>query len=198
MKELFPGVFSWSWYSQEKQYDFNGHALISKEGRVLVDPPFLTEEDQAWMERHVPFKAILLTNRDHVRESDELRKQWGIPIWAPALDAPLMEIPVDDVYRDGGLLPGGLKAIHIPDNKSPGESALWLDRESGILILGDALIGVPAGQLSLMPPEKYSSVDRARAGLRVLLSHTFDKVLVGDGASVLRDGKKVFESFLSS
>jgi glyoxylase-like metal-dependent hydrolase (beta-lactamase superfamily II) len=109
-----------------------------------------------------------------------------------------MEIKVERPYKDGDLLPGGMKVIHIPDGKSPGESALFLNRSKGILILGDALIGKPPGKLNLMPPEKYKDPSKAREGIRVLLSYSFESVLVGDGASILTGGKRAVEEFLRS
>jgi glyoxylase-like metal-dependent hydrolase (beta-lactamase superfamily II) len=109
-----------------------------------------------------------------------------------------MEIKIDRAFKDGDLLPGGMKAIHIPDAKSPGESPLFLDRGKGILILGDALIGKPPGRLNLMPPEKYKDPSKAREGIRVLLNHTFDAILVGDGASILTGGRRAIEEFLKS
>jgi hypothetical protein len=198
MQEIVSGIFQWSWFSQEKGYDFNGHVIISEDGRVIIDPPPLSHEDFTWLEGNRPYQAILLTNRDHTREAEPLRKKLYTPIYAPEVDAPLMNIQVDHTYRDGDTLPAGLTAIHIPDNKSPGESALLMNTNGGILFLGDAMIGVPAGQLNLMPSDKYKEFEKARQGLRVLLEHSFDKILVGDGVSLLKDGKKVLGRFLSS
>ena len=198
MKELFPHIFEWSWYSEEKGYNFNGHVVTGKEGCVIVDPPPLNESDLAWLEQHRPYAAILLTNRDHTREADSLRKRLGIPVYASELDAPLMEIKADRTYKNQDILPGGLKAIYIPDNKSPGETALLLEEGKGVLILGDALIAKQPGRLTLMPPEKYSDPDKARKGIRALLNHDFDAVLVGDGYSILSGGKEVIRQFLQA
>jgi hypothetical protein len=198
MHEIAPGVFQWSWFSQEKGYNFNGHVISLKEGRVIIDPPPLRNEDFTWLEEHRPYQAILLTNRDHAREAEPLRKRLNTFIDAPELDAPLMTIQVNRTYRDGDSLMPGLIAIHIPDNKSPGECALLLKSNRGILFLGDAMIGVPAGKLSLMSADKYKDIEKARQGLRVLLDHSFDKILVGDGVSVLKNGREVLERFLSN
>jgi glyoxylase-like metal-dependent hydrolase (beta-lactamase superfamily II) len=198
MKELLPQILEWSWYSEEKGYDFNGHVVIAPNGSVIIDPPPWTESDLDRLERHRPYAAILLTNRDHTREAESLRKRFGIPICAPELDAPLMEIKADRTYRDGDFLPGGLRAIHIPDNKSPGETALFLKEGKGVLILGDALIAKQPGRLTLMSPEKYSDPKKAREGIRVLLNHDFDAVLVGDGHSILTGGKEVVRRFLQT
>jgi glyoxylase-like metal-dependent hydrolase (beta-lactamase superfamily II) len=198
MNELFPHIFEWSWYSEEKGYNFNGHVVIAPRNNVIIDPPPLNESDLAWLEQHLPYQAILLTNRDHTREADMLRKQFGIPIYAPELDAPHMEIKADRTYQDQDMLPGKVKAIHIPDNKSPGETALWLGEGKDLLILGDALVAKQPGRLTLMPPEKYADAKKAREGIRALLPYTFDAILVGDGHSILTGGKEAVLQFLQS
>lgn len=198
MKEILPGIYQWSWFSQEKGYDFNGHLIVSGAERVMIDPPPMSSEDDAWFQKVGPIDCIVLTNRDHVREAEAYRKSFKTIVLAPELDAPLMEIKTDRMFKDGDLLPGGMKAIHIPDGKSPGESALFINRGNGILILGDALIGKPPGRLGLMPPEKYKDPAKAREGIRVLLKYQFDSILVGDGRSILTGGRRAIEEFLRS
>ena len=198
MKEVLPGIYQWSWFSQEKGYDFNGHLIVSGAERVMIDPPPMSSEDDAWFQKVGPIDCIVLTNRDHVREAEAYRKSFKTIVLAPELDAPLMEIKTDRMFKVGDLLPGGMKAIHIPDGKSPGESALFINRGNGILILGDALIGKPPGRLGLMPPEKYKDPAKAREGIRVLLKYQFDSILVGDGRSILTGGRRAIEEFLRS
>lgn len=196
MKEVLPGIFQWSVFSEEKGYDFNGHLLVSDGERVLIDPPPLPEADLARLKSRGPVSCILLTNRDHVREAAGLREQLAARVLIHELDAPLIELKADGVFRDGDRLPGGLEAVHVPDNKSPGETALYLSRHGGVMILGDALIGKPPGTLNLMPADKYADVAKARQGLRALTKKTFEAVLVGDGVSILKDGRKAVERFL--
>ena len=109
-----------------------------------------------------------------------------------------MDIKIDRTFKDQETLPGGLKAIHIPDNKSPGETALLLVEGKGVLFLGDALIAKQPGRFTLMPPEKYPDVKKAREGVRALLNHTFDAILVGDGHSLLSGGQEAIRQFLKS
>jgi hypothetical protein len=183
------GVYEWSHFSEEKQLDFNGHLVTSGRELVIIDPPPMSDEDAAFVERLGQVIAIVLTGRDHVRESARYRTLFRTKILAPAQDAPLMEITVDGLFKHGDRLLGVLRVIQLADNKTPGESALLLERDAGILILGDALIGKPPGALSLLPPDKFADVGKATAGVGVLLGHAFDTVLVGDGRSILAGGK---------
>jgi glyoxylase-like metal-dependent hydrolase (beta-lactamase superfamily II) len=104
-----------------------------------------------------------------------------------------MDLKPTKTFKDGELLPGGIWVIHLQDQKSPGESALFLQLGKGVLIVGDALIGKPPGRLSLLPAEKYADAAKAKAGLRRLLKYQFDAVLVGDGTSILTEAKPAVE-----
>ena len=44
MKQLLPGIWQWSWFSEDKQLDFNGLFLNVGEHKILVDPPPMTAE----------------------------------------------------------------------------------------------------------------------------------------------------------
>jgi len=101
-------------------------------------------------------------------------------------------------YKDGELLPGGIWAIHLKDQKSPGESALYIQQGKGVLIVGDALIGKPPGAVSLLPSERYGDVTKAKEGLRRLLKYNFDSILVGDGASIIFGAKQAVEHALQA
>jgi glyoxylase-like metal-dependent hydrolase (beta-lactamase superfamily II) len=102
-----------------------------------------------------------------------------------------MDLKPTHTYTDGELLPGGIWVIQLKDQKSPGESALYIPQGQGkgVLIVGDALIGKPAGSVSLLPVEKYADAAKAKEGLRRLLKYEFDSLLVGDGTSILTGGK---------
>jgi glyoxylase-like metal-dependent hydrolase (beta-lactamase superfamily II) len=196
MQQILPGIWQWSWFSPEKQLDFNGLFLTVGEHRVLVDPPPMTPEDLAQAKRGGQVDYIVLTNRDHVREAETYRKEFGCQVVAPELDAPQMEIRPDRTFKDGELLPGGIWVVHLKDLKSPGECALFIQQGKGIMIVGDALIGKPPGSVSLMPAEKYADIAKAREGLRRLLKYQFDSLLVGDGASILSGAKQTVERAL--
>ncbi len=172
--------------------------MAAEGGTVVTAPPVMTPEDEAQVRRLGPPKHVVVTNRDHDREVARCREAYGAETWMHALDAPLVDFKVDPPFRHGDRLPGGMEAVHIPDNKSPGESALLLRRTPNVLILGDALIGNPAGRLTLLPPEKYADVTRAREGIRVLLGYEFGPVLTSDGASILEHGRRAVEAFLEN
>ena len=197
MEEIFPCIEMWSWYSEEKKINFNGYLIGRGKERVVIDPPEMTIDDKQELSIN-GVKAVILTNRDHTREAMECRTLLNTKIWVPEADASEMDsITIDRTFKDGDVLPAGLKVVSIPNGKSPGESALYLEASGGIFILGDALIGKPEGELNLMPADRYADIKKAKEGLRRLLDYSFEVVLVGDGRPILAGGKKAVEKCLN-
>jgi len=197
MKALLPNIWEWSWFSEEKQLNFNGHLLTVGEHRILVDPPPMTASDIAFARQGGPVDYIIVTNRDHERETARLREEFHCTVMVPELDAKEMTLTIDKTCQDGELLPGGIWIVQLAYQKSPGESALFLQTGKGVLIVGDAIIGNPEGALRLLPPEKYADIGQARESLRRLLKYNFDSLIVGDGASIVTGAKSLLEQVLT-
>ena len=201
MKEILPGIYTWHEYSEEKQLNFNGYFLVSEGESVLIDPPRMTGKEIAELESLVgkksanPLRAILLSNVHHERESNEFRKRFGAGVWVNEKDSAGLEETADKTFLDGDVLPCGLTTIEFENQKSPGESAFFLN-ERGVMIVGDALIGKVPGKFNMLPPDKYKDLELAKKGLNKLLDFEFQSLLVGDGISILNDAKKEVKSFL--
>ncbi|HQV10990.1 MAG TPA: hypothetical protein PKW52_06605 [Nitrospira sp.] len=198
MKQLLPGIWQWSWFSEEKQLDFNGLFLAVGEHKIVIDPPPMTAEASTLIRRQGALDYIIVTNRDHLREAATYQAEFRCQLQVPEVDASQMDVKPTKTYKDGELLPGGIWAIQLKDQKSPGESALYIQQGKGVLIVGDALIGKPAGALSLLPSERYGDIAKAKEGLRRLLKYHFDSILVGDGASIIFGAKQAVEHLLQA
>ena len=196
MKQILPGMWQWSWFSEEKQLDFNGLFLVVGEHKILVDPPPMTAEAGTFIRRNGPVDYIIVTNRDHTREAATYQAEFRCRLQVPEADVAQMDLTPTKTHKDGELLPGGIWVIHLKDQKSPGESALFIQQERGVLIVGDALIGKPSGAMNMLPAEKYADVVKAKDGLRRLLNYEFESLLVGDGTSILTGGKQLVERLL--
>ena len=197
MNEIVKGVYIWSVFSEEKKLNFNGYFIPTQHplfGNVVIDPPLVSDLDLAQMETLGSVQQILITNRNHIRWSCELREKFNAEIRMNSADAQSEDMISDHNFGDGDMLAGFLKAVVIPDNKSPGETALYWE-EKKILFLGDALIGKPPGDVSLLPPEKYADIEKSRAGIQVLDDLNFDSLLMGDGDPIVTGCKKAIERF---
>ncbi len=201
LNEVVPWVWMWSSFDEERQIDFNGHCVFHEGESVLIDPVEIADADLVRLKQLLsgnsdfPLKAILLTNLHHERDSARLKKLFSVPVWVHKKDAPGLEETPDHTFADGDLLSCGLKVIRLPDQKTAGESVFYLSARK-ILIVGDALIGRVAGQVNLLPPEKYADIGKARAGLASLTALDFDTMLLGDGHSILQGANEVVNRFL--
>lgn len=189
-------MWQWSWFSEEKQLDFNGLFLMVGEHKILVDPPPLTAEAGTFIRRNGPVDYIIVTNRDHAREAATCQTEFKCQLYVPDADAAQMGVKATKTFKDGELLPGGIWVIQLNGQKSPGESALFIQQGRGVLIVGDALIGKPAGEVCMLPAEKYTDVMKAKEGLQRLLKYQFESLLVGDGVSILAGAKQPVEQLL--
>ena len=203
MKEIIPGIFAWHEFSKEKQLNFNGYLLIGEGESVLIDPPGMSEKSFALMESLVkkysnnPLNTILLTNVHHERACDEFKRIFGVKIWINENDSLGLEGEADQTFKDGDRLPCGLVAINIQNQKSPGESALFLE-ERGVMIVGDALIGKVPGKVNMLPPDKYLDPVIAKKRLNKILDYDFDILLVGDGEPILKNAKEAVKIFFEN
>jgi glyoxylase-like metal-dependent hydrolase (beta-lactamase superfamily II) len=203
MREILPGILTWGSTYADRPWDLNGYAIALTGGTVLVDPPALEEAD--WQKLPKPITAVVLTNRDHVRDAPLFRARFGARIVASKDEiSQFTSLSIDVTVQDGDLIGGALRVIHLP-GKSPGEIGLYLEpayhavskEKGGILILGDAIIGNPPGALGLIPEEKLGDPKMLRGSLPKILEHNFEVLLLCDGQSVLNNAKQKVSEFLS-
>lgn len=203
MQQLLDDVWTWRVWrpGSFRGVSFNGHVLQVDGERVVVDPPPLC----AWDREHLAAlggpSRVVVTNAHHLRGAVELAREAGVPLHAPAADRGLLEQAAGpgglggvSWFADGDVV-GGLHVVALADHKTPGEAALhWPARR--LVVLGDALIGTPAGHLTLLPAAKFEDVARARAGLLRLLDLDVEHVLVGDGEPALGNGAAALRAAL--
>ena len=198
MDEILKDVYIWSVFSEEKKLNFNGYFIPTQHplfGNVVIDPPPVSGLDLAQMESLGSVQQIIITNRNHIRWSRELQEKFDAEIRMNSADVQNEDLISDHNFGDGDMIAGFLETVVIPYNKSPGETALyWKDRK--ILFVGDALIGNPPGEVSLLPPGIYAEAEKARAGIKVLNNLEFDALLLGDGDPIPTGGKEAVERFL--
>ena len=188
MKQVFPDMYCWSVFNEDRQIDFNGHLWVREEGNVLFDPVPMIESDLAQLERLGGAEWIVLTNRDHEREAGAFRERTGARVIAHEADAGTLGVSVDRAVGEGEILPG-LEAVPLEHGKSPGEIALhWPERE--VVLAGDLVVGAPVGRLSLLADEKLEDAPEAALECRKLLALEFDAMLVGDGHSLVTGARE--------
>ncbi|HET7787744.1 MAG TPA: hypothetical protein VFL36_17365 [Myxococcales bacterium] len=194
-REIVPGILTWQWFSERNGYDFNGMLLLHGGGNVAVDPVDMPEDvlDQL---AGAGVSRIVLTNRNHFRAAAKLKAKTSARVAVHPADAAFVRgqgVEVDDDLAVGARL-AGFEVLDA-SGKSPGEVALW-NAERRILVVGDACVGKPPGQLALLPPKVIDDLPRLKDSLRRLAELPAEMVLVGDGAPVLRSGREALQALV--
>ncbi len=194
LEEIVRGVWTWSIFSEDKGYLFNGYAVSTPEGPVLIDPPEPRGEGWSALDALAPFQGVWVTNRNHSRASAACRERYGLPLWAHERDAERLEVRADRRLKEEATIGGVIQVVHVP-GKSPGEVAFHLP-QSRALIVGDLVIGVPSGELSTYPDEVIDDKQELYRSVRKLLDYDFDALLLCDGDPLPSGGKAKLRSFL--
>lgn len=197
METILGDVLTWSWFSEPHGYNFNSILLRDPRGNICVDP--VEPNDQVLGELvRLGVSRILITNRNHVRAANKIRERTGARAYIHPDDAAYAKgqgAVLDGELREGEKI-GTLEVIGV-SGKSPGEVALlWPDRNA--LIVGDAVIGNPPGQLNLLRERVMDDPARLRHSVEQLLSLDFDTILVGDGVSVIGGAKQRLRELVAS
>jgi glyoxylase-like metal-dependent hydrolase (beta-lactamase superfamily II) len=195
-REILPGILTWQWYSERNGYDFNGYLVRHEDGNVAVDPVEMPDDVLEQLARE-GVARIVLTNRNHFRAAAKLKAKTSARVAVHPADAAFVRgqgVAVDDELSPGDRVAGFFEVLDA-SGKSPGEVALW-SAERRILVVGDACVGKPPGQLALLPAKVIDDLPRLQASLRRLAELPAESVLVGDGAPVLRSGREALQALV--
>jgi glyoxylase-like metal-dependent hydrolase (beta-lactamase superfamily II) len=201
LKELSSNVYQWSEFSNEKTINFNGYYVSYLGEAVIIDPPFLSDDGISELKKIIKekpnssLKAIMLTNVNHDRMCLKFKEVFNVPVYIHEKDASALDFQADHTFCNDDVEFFGFEVIHLSNQKSPGECAFYLKGEKKMFI-GDALIGRVPGELNLLPPEMFSDINLAVKSLNVLSGYDFDDLLLGDGESIIGNGKKALEKFI--
>ncbi|HEV8019680.1 MAG TPA: cupin domain-containing protein [Candidatus Lustribacter sp.] len=192
---IVPGVATWSRWQADRAMFFNAWFVAGDGGNFVVDPLEPDADDLAFVDER-GLAAVVVTNRDHERAATTFAQRYGVPVIASKPDATEMSVAVTKTVAHGEKV-FGWRVIGFDGLKTAGEFALY-HSASGSAITGDALWGVPAGAVRLMPDEKLADPARAALSIRALLSVNVRHLLVGDGMPVFHRGWEALNAMLDA
>jgi len=188
-------LFQWSVYEPSLKCDLSCTAIKTAGALVVIDPIPLAEP--AWQEllALAPLRAILLTNGNHVRGVNLLRKKHQVPVvTAPATRRDITELKPDVILLENEIL-YGIAAIAIP-GATPGETAFYAP--GGVMVLGDAVVHVSSEKgLELLPDKYCADAEQNRASLRKLLKFDFHTLTFAHGAPIVSHAKEKLSALLN-
>lgn len=196
LQAVSDSLFHWSVYDPEVKCELGSIAVKVASGLVVVDPIPLALE--AWTELLAgsPLRAIFLTNGNHVREAESLRKKHGVPIvTAPATYKEVAPLRPDVTLLENELVYGA-SAVPIP-GATAGETAFHFD--NGVLAIGDAVINLDSEKgLELLPDKYCVDARQNRRSLEKLLPLEFHTLTFAHGLPVTQRAKEKLRALLQS
>lgn len=200
LAEVIPGILAWSGEHPNIGKTVHSHYLVDE--RIAIDPIAVPGLVPA-LERAGGVAQVLLTNRHHLRGSEEIVAAFGTPVRCPRTG--LHEFDGRDRPQVGGYewgeeLARGVTA-HEVGSLSPDEGALQIAVGPGALAFADTIIADASG-LGFVPDFLMDDPETTKAGIvaavRGLLDLDFDVLLMAHGAPVASGGKRALASFLDS
>ena len=200
MKEIAPGVWHWTAHHEGIGTDVHSY-FLAPEG-VVIDP-MKPAQGVERIEAIAPPEEVVLTNRHHYRGSGAFRETCGISVRCHR--AGMHEFTKGeevDPFEFGDRFAGGVEAIEV-GVLCPEETALYAEREGGLLALGDCVVRwEPLGPLVFVPDEHLgddpASVKKGlRASLaRILDERDVDVLLLAHGQPVVGGGGDALRAFV--
>jgi hypothetical protein len=192
VEEVVPGILHWRLDDDRLGGHVSAaHAVETAGGAVLVDPLPLAPEAFEQIGRVC---AIVLTTSSHQRSSWRLRRELGVPVYAPALAREVEEEP-DERYGDRDALPGGLHAVFTPGAGTT-QHTLLLDER--VAFVPDLLTNAAGEGLRVTPDHYLHDPAEARRSLeRLLDSEAFDVLCLAHGEPVRERAKARIAEALS-
>ena len=179
VSEIVPGIVRWSAFSDEKGFDFNGYAVRTSAGTVVVDPP--DPGPEGW-------------DQLDARAAGAFRERYGAAVRMHEADAERAQVDVDETVKGGESVGGELTIVDVP-GKSPGEIALHAPALQA-LIVGDVVIGVPDGELSTYPDEVVRDREELNRSAARLAELDFEALLLCDGKPIVSGGSQKLRDFV--
>ncbi len=188
---------TWDAHSFESKVDCHSSALGVDGQLYFVDPIPLRRELLAELAQTAAPAAVLLTSGNHARAAELYKKQLAIPIYAHANAREELGIDLDGEFLHTSTAElNAFEVVALP-GAAAGEVAIFTPLDGGIMVVGDALINLPPGGLSLLPEKYCSDARELRRSLAGLLDYAFEKMLFAHGTPIVSGARGKLEALLA-
>ncbi len=182
----------WRWTAPHPEWNGDPHwgpavgsvYLETPDAVLLFDPlvPEVTpDETRFWaaldrdVERLRLPVAVMLTCRWHVRSAHRIRERYGARVLAPGDQGHGWGGLVSDRLADEARPFAGVVAL-VTGSPDPNEECVYVLQDHGAVVIGDILLGAPAG-LTLAPASWYDNSDEEREWYRSRAAESLARVL---------------------
>jgi hypothetical protein len=200
MNEVLPGVLHWT--THHEGIGARVHSHFAVESAALIDPR-VPEGGVDAVARYGRPDRILLSNRHHLRHSEQFAAAFGCPIRCH--EAGLHEFgggPDVQPFRFGDEVAPGITALEM-GALTPEDTVFRLAAGPGALLFADGLIRNGDGTLAFVPDGLMGDDPEAVkegliASLRRLLDEDFDALLFAHGEPMAEGGHEALRVFVSA
>lgn len=190
--EVFPRIYRWTMHDDRIDAQSESYAVVDDGHVVLIDPLPMAKQDLANLGA---VHAIVLTASCHERSAWRYRRQFHVPVHAPAGAVDFEEDP-DFWYDQGDHLAGNLIAIHTP-GPTDAYYSLFLERDGGVVFCADLLTNYPGEGVAFVPDEYQDDPPRIRESVRHLLSLPFQTLCPNHGDPITSGAKDAIREALA-
>ena len=195
MEEILPGVRHWTATHPKIGIEVSSRWVPG--AGALIDPLLPPGEGMAAF-RERPPDRVLLSNRHHLRDSEQIAAELGCRIECsrPGLHE-FDGGPAVEAFDFGDEVAPGIEALEV-GAICPDETALLL-RDVGALVIADGIIRY-SDELQFVPDSLLGDdPEGVKRGLRVacsrLLDRDFDNLLFAHGTPLIGGGKEALRQF---
>jgi hypothetical protein len=200
MNEVLPGVLHWT--THHEGIGARVHSHFAVEAAALIDPR-VPEGGVEEVAQYGRADRILLSNRHHLRHSEQFASTFGCPIRCH--EAGIHEFgdgPEVQPFRFGDEVAPGITALEM-GALTPEDTAFRLEAGPGALLFADGLIRGGDGALAFVPDwlmgDDPETVKRGLCeSLRRLLDEDFDALLFAHGEPMPEGGHDALRAFVSA
>jgi hypothetical protein len=171
------GAWIWRAYDPSIKAELFSTALATSDGVYLIDPIPLAPDAAGELGKLGQIAAIVVTNENHRRASDQFAGQFRVPIYERALK-------VEELI-----------GIAI-DGAAPGEIAILSESDRGTMVIGDALINFEPYGFALLPAKYCSNRKTMHRSLAQLLDYSFERMLFAHGTPIVSGARQRLEQLL--
>jgi hypothetical protein len=200
MNEVLPGVLHWTTYHEGIGRPVHSHFAV--ESAALIDPR-VPEGGIDEVARYGRPDRILLSNRHHLRHSEQFAAAFRCPIRCH--EAGLHEFhdgPEVQAFRFGDEVAPGITALEM-GALTPEDTVFHLSAGPGALLFADGLIRRDDGTLAfvsdpLMGDDPEGVKRGLRESLRRLSDEDFDALLFAHGEPMASGGHEALREFVAA
>jgi glyoxylase-like metal-dependent hydrolase (beta-lactamase superfamily II) len=189
LTNVLPDYAIWQSYDARVKADLFSTAVRVESSVIVIDPISLGDEARLQLDEMGKVIMVLVTNANHARAAREFANGAAIKIPAELRD----EFPQAHVLSGAEFL---LDVLRI-DGAAPGECAFHDARDTGTLIVGDALINFGSMGFAPLPPKYCSNRKQMMRSLRRLLDIRFERIFFAHGVPILKRARDRLATLLN-